>query len=67
MSDRYIAITEVLKLISCSKSVWYDLVKKGKAPKPYTPFGNKSVRWKLNEIHKWIENTYENNSKINNP
>ena len=36
------------------KSSWYDLMRRGKAPRPI-PLGGPSVGWLVSELEEWVE------------
>ncbi|MDR1007973.1 MAG: AlpA family phage regulatory protein [Campylobacteraceae bacterium] len=59
--DRFIDIKEVLKIVGCKITTWYNLVSDNKAPQPYRPYGTRSVRWSYFEIQKWIADNKGNN------
>jgi predicted DNA-binding transcriptional regulator AlpA len=53
--DKFINLKEVLLHVGCKTTHWYKMMKDGRAPKPYKPFGTNASRWKLSEILSWVE------------
>ncbi|MDR2342895.1 MAG: AlpA family phage regulatory protein [Campylobacteraceae bacterium] len=59
--DKFINIKEVLGIVGCKITTWYNLMNSGIAPKPYKPYGTRSARWSYQEIQDWVENSKDNN------
>lgn len=54
MTERLITIKEVQKIVGFKKDYIYRNIKKGTFPKQIN-FGNRSARWRLSEVQKWVE------------
>jgi predicted DNA-binding transcriptional regulator AlpA len=61
MEDRFLTLKEVLNIVGCKTTTWYNLIKKGIAPKQIKPYGTNAVRWSQTEVLKWVEKSKGNN------
>lgn len=57
-SDRLLRLGEVLDRVGLSKTVWYRLVKDGRAPTPLKP-STRLARWRESDINAWIRSLGE--------
>lgn len=53
MEERFLRLPDVLEMVGCSKSTWYEMVKNGLAPRQIT-ISRKYTVWKLSDIKKWM-------------
>ncbi|AWY20312.1 helix-turn-helix transcriptional regulator [Moraxella bovis] len=60
MNERLITIKEVEKIIGFKKDFIYRNIKKNKFPKQVNL--DRSARWRLSEVQKWVEKQTESDS-----
>ncbi|KAE9531843.1 helix-turn-helix transcriptional regulator [Ursidibacter arcticus] len=52
-SPQLLSIKDLIALLNLSKTTIYDLLKKGKFPKPFIQ-KNRCTRWKAEDVNKWL-------------
>jgi predicted DNA-binding transcriptional regulator AlpA len=52
-NERFLRLPDVLAMVGCSKSTWYDMVKKNQAPKQIT-ISRKYYVWKCSDVQAWM-------------
>ena len=56
--ERFLRLPEVLEKVGLRRSYWYELIQKGKAPKP-KKIGSRMSVWPLSEILDYMKQAVE--------
>jgi prophage regulatory protein len=52
--ERFLRLPDVLEMVGCSKSTWYDMIKKEQAPRQIA-ISRKYCIWKASDIKAWMD------------